>query len=731
MKKIIYRSLISIILFFLLSIVYLSTIGIETKRLNDQVGNLLKNFNKDLEIELKKIKIVLDPFNFELNAKTIGSQLKIREKNIYLENIKTQISINSFINNDFSIKKIDISTRSLELKNLIGFLRNFKNNPELYFLEKIVKKGYLISDIEFEFDQNGKIKDNYKIKGFLKNAKIDLFKIYNLDNINLNFDISQNNLNLNDTSFSVNNLPIYSKKTSLKKIKNSFLIKGSIKNKDISLNDTLINDFIKKKFPKLNLNNINLNSENIFSFKIDKNLKIEDLKFSSEIKLNSLEFTNHLKLDNFFPNIKDQIIFNDHLIKINHDKNVLFIKGNGNVLIQNKNDVVSYEITFKDKIYKFFTSLDVNKNQIKVDLLNYKKKKDFKSNLNITGSYFPSDKIVINSFKFKENDNELKIERLKLDKSLKIKDFKKISLSFFDQDLRENKIKIVKKKDGNYNLFGEKFNANSLIENLINGKDSNKSSILNQSLNLNIEINQVYLDKENVIQNFSGYLNFNNNEISKAELIAFFSKNKKFKFTVNTIQGEKVSTLFLDYAEPVVKRYKFIQGYKGGSLDFYSSKKEKTSKSNLKIYNFKLKKLPILTKLLTLASLQGIADILSGEGITFDEFEMNFNTQDNLITIDEMYAIGPAISILMDGYIEKDKLISLRGSLVPATTINKAIGTIPVLGKILVGSKTGEGVFGVSFKIKGPPKNLETTVNPIKTLTPRFITRTLEKIKKN
>jgi len=36
----------------------------------------------------------------------------------------------------------------------------------------------------------------------------------------------------------------------------------------------------------------------------------------------------------------------------------------------------------------------------------------------------------------------------------------------------------------------------------------------------------------------------------------------------------------------------------------------------------------------------------------------------------------------------------------------------------------------VSFKIKGPPEDLDTTVNPIKTLTPRFITRTLEQIKK-
>ena len=50
---------------------------------------------------------------------------------------------------------------------------------------------------------------------------------------------------------------------------------------------------------------------------------------------------------------------------------------------------------------------------------------------------------------------------------------------------------------------------------------------------------------------------------------------------------------------------------------------------------------------------------------------MNFTSNKNLMTIDEIYAIGPAISILMEGYIEEDKLVSLRGTLVPATTINK------------------------------------------------------------
>ena len=211
-----------------------------------------------------------------------------------------------------------------------------------------------------------------------------------------------------------------------------------------------------------------------------------------------------------------------------------------------------------------------------------------------------------------------------------------------------------------------------------------------------------------------------------------FPNNKKLALTLNTTENnEKVTTLFSGYPKPLVKRYKFIKGFEDGVLDFQSIKKNNTSKSVLIIDNFKVKEIPVLAKLLTLASLQGIADLLTGEGIRFTDFEMTFSNKDKLMTIDEIYAIGPAISIMMSGYIESEKLVSLRGTLVPATTINRTIASIPLIGDILIGKKAGEGVFGVSFKIKGPPKNLKTTVNPIKTLTPRFITRTIEKIKKN
>ena len=61
---------------------------------------------------------------------------------------------------------------------------------------------------------------------------------------------------------------------------------------------------------------------------------------------------------------------------------------------------------------------------------------------------------------------------------------------------------------------------------------------------------------------------------------------------------------------------------------------------------------------------------------------MKFSSKNELMTIEELYAIGPAISILMEGYIQREKLISLRGTLVPATTINRTISSIPLIGDI-------------------------------------------------
>jgi len=220
-------------------------------------------------------------------------------------------------------------------------------------------------------------------------------------------------------------------------------------------------------------------------------------------------------------------------------------------------------------------------------------------------------------------------------------------------------------------------------------------------------------------------------EIVSPSYVDIVSKiNEIIEMSIYQVDNDKKTLhVISDRARPFVKNFDFIKGFEGGKLEYESIISKEVSNSNLTITDFKVSKVPALAQLLTLASLQGIADTLSGEGIRFETFEMKSNSKGNVLNIEESFALGPAVSLLFDGYVDKEKIVSLSGTLVPARTVNKVIGWIPVVGKILIGSKVGEGVFGVSFKMKGPPKNIKTTVNPIKTLTPRFITRMLEKIK--
>ncbi len=731
MKNIIIKILFAIFLLILTAITFLTTIGVETQRFNKQIIEAIEKFNEDIEINLRAIKIILDPFKFQLDTKTIGAEFKIKSKTIEIENIKTKISIISLINNEFSVKNLDISTKSLKIKNLVSFLRNYRNTPELYFLEKVLKKGYIISNISLDFDNQGNIKKNYKLSGLIKDTEIDILKKYNLKKLNSSFNFENKNLEIEDVSLFLNNIPIKSEKISIKKTdKNNLFVKGSLENNDTLIEESLVKEIINNFFSNFKIQSINLGSKNDFSFNLTDRFKIDNIKLNSKINIKNIKLKNNLNLKSFFPKIQDNIELQDHILEVNLDKKKINIKGYGDILFQEKKDSFEYQIKKENDFYNFETILDLENNPLIINFLTYKKKANNKAKLSIIGSYSSKKKTVINLFSYNQSQNNFKIKGLHLNKNLQITDINKIDLNYVDDDGKKNQINIIG-KNNNFVLSGANFNAKNLIDNLIEDEGQKKIKIFKNNFNLNVNINRVYLDRYHMVKNFNGKLNFNNNEITKAKFNALFPNGSKLNFTVNMIQNEKVTTLFLGKAEPIIKRFNFIKGYNGGSLDFYSSKKGNKTVSNLKLYNFKLQELPALTKLLTLASLQGIADILSGDGITFDEFEMNFTTSNNLITLKEIYAIGPAISILMDGYIEKSKLVSLRGSLVPATTINKVIGSIPVLGKILVGKKSGEGVFGVSFKIKGPPKNLDTTVNPIKTLTPRFITRTLEKIKKN
>ena len=808
MKKNLLKYIFVIISILTLLIVYLSIFGLETDRLNSLIKNKINQFDKNIEVELKKIRLTLNPLNFKVNAKTISPNVFYKKKIIKLEYIQTQISLISLIKNQIVSSKLKISTKPISLKDLIAFARVVSKKSELFILETAIKNGQVVVDAELNFDETGKIKNDYEIKAILKDGKLKLLNNFNFEKINFLLNINNKIFDLKSVNFVKNNSKFSSENIKITKDKKDFFIEGNIKNEDTILNNELLK-FLNIDFQSKGFFNTNFNSNSRFSFSIDKKFKVTNLVLDSNIQVNESEYkipnflnnyleikdstiklknhkikyniaNNKLKIDGsgkikiqknfddfkynidlkdkdfilnsqlkvselklisqeylkkFTPNLKDITTLKDQTIDINFNKKELLVKGKGKIKFSNEFEDIVFRVSKVKNKFDFNTQLNLNETLLKIDFLNFEKNPKLKSQIKILGSYDAKDLLYFKNLSIIDNDNKLIIKNIFLDQDNLIEKLDEANLEFFDNQNRKNNIILKKVKENEYQITGLSFNAEKLIDNLLTSKKDKDSKFFKNDFKLNLDLNEVYLDSVNIINNLKGKLDIENNEIYAANIFGDFDNENNLKFTINTNNsGEKITTLFSSRAKPLVNRYKFIKGFEDsdeGYLDFYSLKKNGVSNSKLIIDNFKVKEIPVLAKLLALASLQGIADLLTGEGIRFSDFEMNFTNKNKLMTIQELYAIGPAISILIEGYIQEDNIISLRGTLVPATTINRSIASIPLLGDLLIGKKVGEGVFGVSFKVKGPPKKLQTTVNPIKTLTPRFITRTLEKIKKD
>ena len=733
MIKLLSKTLLYIVIILLLIIFYLSFFGINTNKFNDKIKKETLNINKKINLELESINLELNIRDLTINAKTNDSKIVIGRNKLELAQVSTNIPLKSIINREFLIDDLKISTKEIKIKDLILLVRSFQNSAELLILDSAIKEGNLIANIYLNFDNKGNVKDDYEVNGFIKNGQLGLTSLYNIKNLDFLFKIKKDEYFLNKLKTSFNKIKLSSTQIKIKKKKNLFLINGDVisKERNFGIEESLL--LFKKDYKNLNIKNIKISSSNNFSFSINKKLKINDLNIKSKIDLNELVYRNDLlEIKKYLPDFKELIKLKDHKIIISYKKDKLDITGKGKIVIDDKVDILDYVINKKNDQYIFNTKISFDKNLLSIDSLQYKKKEQLNSILKLIGIYKKNNQTEFSLISFIENDNTFLINDLKLNNKFNILDFKKIELNYINNNNIKNFIKIKKNKK-NYEIDGTSLDLTNLIDDILINDDNNSKSMFN-NLNSSIKINidKIYLEKDVFVNDIKGYMDFKSNKIDKLYLVSTFPNKKKLNLTINTNkENEKITTIYSNHPKPLVKKYEFIKGFEEGVLDFYSVKKGDETNSLLTIKNFKIKEVPVFAKLLSLASLQGIADLLTGEGIRFTSFEMKFSNKKGLMNIEELYSIGPAVSILMDGYIESKKLISLNGTLVPATTINKTIALIPVIGNILVGEKSGDGVFGVSFKIKGKPGKLKTTVNPIKTLTPRFITRTLEKIKKN
>ena len=728
MKKVFIRFSILILFLIVSLIVVLSTTGIETNKLNNLISKKIKENNKNIFFKFEKIKFKFDVKDISLFVETNNPEIDYKNTTIPLKNIKVYLDLITLIKSQPKIEKVILLSNELDINDLKKISVKLKPSNITSFINNKIKKGKINAEIELYFKEDLDL-INFIAKGEVKEIETVIGKNINLKKTNFNFlfdesDILIKNINgqLNDAQ--IRNGDIRIEKENKIKIQSSF--ESFIDTNEKNIKNYLAHikgnqDFNEKIKIKDNLNNI-------VNLVLDKTYKIEDYQIKSQGRIKEFNFSLDSPIKSpFLVNDINKATFKETKtnIRIGFDKkNTINFEGKYKLNNQNYQNYI-----FKYRLEKNNANIDINFNfsePLNINFINYQKKKNIIAEIS-TNFDLKNDIIFFKKIDYKENKNLILLENLKIKKK-NLESIKKFKIKTFynnklnnDFSLDFGKIIYVK---------GQKYDATNLNK-ILNQKTKN-DFLKKISKKVDINLKKIQTPLADQLYNFKLLGTLKNGKFIKISSKGDFGNNKYLDISLkNDNNNKKYLEIYSDIPQALLSEYSFFKGLSGGKLTFSSIIDKDSSTSKLLIENFKIVNAPGVVKLLSLADFGGLADLAEGEGLSFEKLDLNMTKDKNILKLNELFAVGPSISVLMDGYQDANSLTSLRGTLVPAKNLNNLLSKIPVIGDIIIPKEVGEGLFGVSFKMKGPPGKIKTTINPIKTLTPRFISKALERSKKN
>ena len=738
MGKFFLRFFLIVLIVAIFVIIFLSYFGIETDKFNGLIQSKANEVNRYVKLEFYKTKIHINPSELNLEVKLQNPKILFKNNEIILSKLNLFLPLRSFFTSDFLLKSAEVAFVKNDIKDLTKITSIFLPKIINKKLNKIFHKGNLEGEFIIPFESDGSIGKDYGFSGKVSDASINLTKEFSIKQLTIEIkhvkvaDVDEFKITIEKGS--IYNLELAGSTINLKRTRNETKVKSLLRTKG-KLNFSQI-----KKISKLfalntgNLKDVNGTADlkTDINFVLSQGFKIENLLYSMEGDIAYLEIHTGERriIKKYLPEFDPKIILKDTNIKLINSKSNNTAELNGFIKVKDyfDNFKIKEIYNYNEKSFAINGIIDLTNSKVKVSRLNYNKDYGKKSELNFDVNFVLDKYYNINNLNFLADKTKIHLSDIKLNKNFEVKDFKKLEIKTFKNEIKNNDFFV--KKSEKVTISGEIFDVQPLLKSLYKKSDK-KTFSKNFSSEIKINFNKALTGTNDDVSNFAMIASINKGSYDKLSLKGNFSEDEIVEMSIYQVDKDKKTLQVIsDRARPFIKNFDFIEGFEGGKLEYESIISKEVTNSNLTITEFKVSKVPALAQLLTLASLQGIADTLSGDGIRFESFEMKSYTEGNVMNIEDALAIGPAISILLSGYVDKGKTVSLRGTLVPATKLNAIIASIPVVGDILVGKKTGEGVVGVSFKMKGSPKDIKTTINPIKTLTPRFIVRAVEKIKK-
>lgn len=375
------------------------------------------------------------------------------------------------------------------------------------------------------------------------------------------------------------------------------------------------------------------------------------------------------------------------------------------------------------KIYSADIAFDLTETQIMLPQMEWRKPRRQKASLKLAGNLPKSPRQNLNwTVNGTAPDFDLR-GKIKLagDYRLLDADFAKLQIGK-QTDLTLTAHRRSRDDGLEISVTGTSLVAGELLENLNGGG----SSSFDTPVALNAAVDKVFLKQDVLIQNTNLALELNGGKLIRFNLETDFPGEGGLYGGLTEFEwGERKLAVSSTDAGRVIAGLTGSSSFIGGDLDLVVDLPADGSKSigDLEIRDFRVINLPLLARILSAGSLQGMSDLLNGEGLAFKRMEVDFSLNDGQVVIDKGQASGDSLGLTAQGYFDQGQnRIGIRGTIVPIYSVNRILGYVPIIGNIFT-SREGEGLLGFTYHVKGPLDEAQISVNPLSALAPGFLRR--------
>lgn len=279
-------------------------------------------------------------------------------------------------------------------------------------------------------------------------------------------------------------------------------------------------------------------------------------------------------------------------------------------------------------------------------------------------------------------------------------------------------------------ISGKNFDARPYIKTLISPAPpppkGAPTTAEGQDFTMRAHFDRVTANRGEIITDVNAVLRARASKIAEADISGVFLSGQPMNVSVVPLPTGREFRISTNDGGSVLRASNFYSKIAGGQLRFYAllgnEEGSPILKGKLEILNFDVRNEATLAELD-----QRGKPKKSGprkEGINFERLYLPFTSDDKFVRLGNVVLKGNDMCATADGVIRKsDNALDVTGSVIPACGLSGVFNNVPLLGDLLSGGNSNEGLFGVTYYVGGTFAKPAVKINPLSAIAPGIFRR--------